>query len=621
MLVYLSTRESFHEDVLSGGIDDIIHDKMKQKLKLSASPSEIRSWRQSLQHIDSIINDFEIPANCGVGIETQIPNTDKRIDFVISGEDENGTSNAIVIELKQWEEAYPTEKPDVVKTYLGGRVRETSHPSYQAWSYAALLKDFNETVYEENIQLKPCAYLHNYIGGGILESDVHQAYLEEAPAFAKADGKELQDFIKEHVRKGDNGNILYQIDNGTIKPSKHLIDSLNSMMEGNREFIMIDEQKVAFENVLYYVNQASESDKHVLIIEGGPGTGKSVVAVNLLVDMISQGKMAQYVTKNAAPRQVYESKLTQSMTKRRFSNLFKGSGSYVNTKPNTFDALLVDEAHRLREKEMLSSGENQVKELIEASKATVFFVDEDQRVTFQDIGTKREIESWAKAYGCQIHYLDLPSQFRCNGSDGYIAWLDFALGVRDTANRDITRLNYDFQVLDSPKELEEKINYCYDEGYTARLLAGYCWEWVSKDDPDQYDFYNPEHHFYKQWNLTEDGPKWIIKEDSINEIGCIHTAQGLELEYVGVIIGNDLLVRDGKVLVDPSARAKTDKSLSGYKKMFKQDKEKAKALAKQIIKNTYKTLMSRGMKGCYIYCTDEETNDYFKRLAEGELVS
>lgn len=200
--------------------------------------------------------------------------------------------------------------------------------------------------------------------------------------------------------------------------------------------LLIDDQKLVFETVLAFAEQSESDVKKVLIVEGGPGTGKSVVAINLLVELTRKKKLVQYVTKNAAPREVYRSKLTGSFKKSHIDNLFKGSGSYHGAEPDCIDVLVVDEAHRLNEKSGMfqNLGENQVKEIIAAAKHSVFFIDEDQRVTWKDIGEKQEIRKWAKHSGATVLELELASQFRCNGSDGYLAWVDNCLQIRKTAN-------------------------------------------------------------------------------------------------------------------------------------------------------------------------------------------
>ncbi|MFA1769887.1 DNA/RNA helicase domain-containing protein [Rufibacter glacialis] len=507
-----------------------------------------------------------------------------------------------------------TDKDAVVKSYVGGGNRELTHPSYQAWSYAALLEGFNETVYQENIQLKPCAYLHNYAEDGVINHAFYSGYIDKAPLFLKSDARKLRDFIKQFVKYGDSSDIMYRIDCGRIKPSKMLADSLASMLKGNQEFVMIDDQKVVYETALSLAKTSNDTNKNVLIVEGGPGTGKSVVAINLLVTLTHLGLLTHYVSKNAAPRTVYASKLTGSMKKTHISNLFKGSGSFLSFEDNSFDALIVDEAHRLNEKSGLYSnlGENQVKEIISASRFSVFFVDENQRVTLNDIGEKSEIRKWATLAGATVSEMELSSQFRCNGSDGYLAWLDDVLQIRETANRQLDGLEYEFKVFDDPNALRELVFEKNKANNKARMVAGYCWKWLSKNDPSQFDVVISEFSFKMRWNLTKDGSLWMVNEESVSEIGCIHTCQGLEVDYIGVVIGPDLIVRDGEVVTVPSARASSDASIRGYKRLLQDDPVNTPSTLDNIIKNTYRTLMTRGMKGCYIYCTDKETADYFK---------
>jgi DUF2075 family protein len=385
-------------------------------------------------------------------------------------------------------------------------------------------------------------------------------------------------------------------------------------MEGNREFHLIDDQKLVYETALRAVNGAQDGHKEVYIVEGGPGTGKSVVAINLLVELTRRGFVVQYVSRNAAPREVYRSKLAGTLRRTRIDNLFRGSGSYVDIEPNTFDALVVDEAHRLNEKSGIygNLGENQISETIRAAKASVFFIDEAQRVTLRDIGTVKAIEELAEAEGAKVTFGRLESQFRCNGSDGYLAWLDDALQVRDTANDDISDLNYEFKVVDSPAALRDMIVDANVANNKSRMVAGYCWDWRSKKDADAFDLEFPEYEFSAQWNLSEDGSLWILKPNSVEQVGCIHTCQGLELDYVGVIIGPDLVVRDGRIVTNGFARSKQDSTIRGFKGMFRKDPEHARVLADEIIKNTYRTLMTRGTKGCYVWSPDDETREYFR---------
>lgn len=616
MLVYTANKMDFMDDVRSNIIETKILEAFKRHLGHSTSESEVASWRNSMMYMSQILVDGRIPNDAGVSIEYKLPQTSKRIDFILTGKGKNKGNTAIIIELKQWTEAKATKKDGIVSTVIGRREREVNHPSYQAWVYSALLEDFNEAVQEENIQLKPCTYLHNCISNDVINDHFYDEYTEKAPAFLRKDAKKLTEFIKQHVKYGDTDNIMYRIDNGKIRPSKNLADKLESLLNGNQEFLMIDDQKIVYETAIDLSNKSTVKDKHVLIVQGGPGTGKSVVAVNLLVEFTKRQLLAQYVTKNSAPRDVYASKLVGSFKKSHINNLFKGSGSYTESEANIFDVLIVDEAHRLNEKSGMfqNLGENQIKEIIASSKFSVFFLDEDQRVTMRDIGENDEIKKWAIKLGVRVHELELQSQFRCNGSDGYLAWVDNSLQIKETANETLSGINYDFKVFDSPNELRDAIYRKNRINNRARLVAGYCWNWISKNDVSLKDITIEEHSFAMKWNLASDGNLWILKPESVSEVGCIHTCQGLEMDYVGVIIGPDFVVRDGRAVVTAEKRAKTDSSIKGYKKLFKMMPDEAQAKAEVIIKNTYRTLMTRGSKGCYIFCTDPETNAYFKEL-------
>ena len=621
MIIYQSDKSGFMDDAFKRDIEEVVLTAFKARTGRTVARNEIRSWKESLLAVAKVLNDESIPGDCGVAIEYGIPQTAKRIDFMLSGQDANDRDELIIVELKQWASARKTEKDGIVRTRFAEGEADTSHPSYQAWSYGSLLSSFNEAVYEGGVHLRPCAYLHNYPSEDRVLTDPFYAQdVEQAPVFLKGETEKqrLRDFIKQHVKRGDRNALLYRIENGRIRPSKGLVDSLTGMLAGVEEFVLVDDQKVVYETALAIANLASEKSKQVVIVEGGPGTGKSVVAINLLVALNGRRLIAKYVTKNAAPRAVFESKLTGTYRKTDISNLFSGSGAFIDTRANVFDALVVDEAHRLNEKSGLyaNKGTHQVAELIGAAKCAVFFIDEDQRIHWKDVGEKSEIVRLARRAGATVTTLVLASQFRCNGSDGYLAWLDSTLGIRTTANEVLGTAEFDFQVFDSPEALREVIVEKNAATNRARMVAGYCWDWKSKRDAHAVDVVVPEHGFGMQWNLTTDGGLWIVAPESVRQIGCIHTCQGLEVDYIGVVVGPDLVVRDGKVVTQPERRSKQDQSIKGYKAMLKADPDAASKKADLIIKNTYRTLMTRGMKGCYVYCTDAETGAYFKeRLA------
>ena len=606
MIVYSGLKSDFmlavEQDSIATEIEENIYNKMHKR----TAQNEFRAWENSLEYMYKVLNDNTIPENSGIAIEYNIPQTSKRVDFIISGYDEKEDPNVIIIELKQWDKVEAVEGQDaLVETIIGRAMRKTVHPSYQAWSYAAMIYDYNQNVQMGNIVLHPCAYMHNYRKGNPekLEQNQYKEYVDDAPIFARGEVSKLRDFIKKSIKIGDNKELLYDIDNGKIKPSKSLQDSIKSMIEGNQEFIMLDEQKVAYEEILHTAFKCmTDLRKRTVIVKGGPGTGKTVVAINLLAKFTNEGLFAQYTSKNSAPRNVYAKKLT-GHKKSSINNMFKGAGSYIEADSNIVDVIICDEGHRLTGKTQLGpkiAGENQIKEIINAGLCSVFFIDESQRVTLADIGTVKEIKKWAEELDSEVSEMELLSQFRCNGSDGYLAWLDDVLEIRDTANFDMADVDYDIRIVDSPNEVRDLIIERNKAHNQSRILAGYCWAWqkAGQNDTNVHDIKIGD--FEMSWNLGNTST-FAIDEDSVNEIGCIHTSQGLEFDYAGVIIGDDMRYEDGHIVTDFTKRASTDQSLKGIKKLYKEDPEFALAEADEIIKNTYRTLMTRGMKGCYVY--------------------
>ncbi|MDD4140862.1 MAG: DUF2075 domain-containing protein [Eubacteriales bacterium] len=618
MIVYTATRQSFMDDTDRDVLVDKICTGFRDRLG-RPHQAEVRAWQNSLGYMYRVLNDRELPADAGVAIEFRLPGTSRRIDFVLSGLDAQQKAAVVIIELKQWEMANAVQGVDgMVETIVGGGLHPVTHPSYQAWSYAAFLKDYNVAVQEQPVSLYPCAYLHNYrrVEQDALLSPQYAFYTEQAPPFMRGEIPALRAFIKRTIRYGDQRQTLYTMDQSQIRPSKSLQDMLVSLLKGNQEFILIDSQKLVYDTALLLAQQAKrERRKAVLVVEGGPGTGKSVVAINLLVKMTQWEMLVHYVTKNAAPRHVYEAKLTGSFQKGRISNLFHTSGAYVDAPANSLDVLVVDEAHRLTDRSGLfrNLGEDQVKEIIEAAWFSVFFIDESQRVTTSDFGSIDKIVAFAGQAQAAVTRMRLDSQFRCNGSDGYVAWLDDVLDIHPATQDTSFRDQYDFRVLDDPAELRDLVFHRNQERNKARLLAGYCWDWPKdrRSNPDHADIDLSPHDFRMSWNL-DNTSTWAIDPESVRQVGCIHTSQGLEFDYVGVIIGHDLRFENGGVITDLTRRAATDQSLKGIKKKLKENPEAALALADEIIKNTYRTLMTRGMKGCYVYCCDRALGEYLK---------
>ena len=367
VIIYQASKKQFLHHALREDIEDVVARHFRGATGHGVGPSEVRAWKHSLLEMAKVLGDEEIPEDAGVAIEYQLPQSSKRIDFIITGEDGSAGTKVIIVELKQWSESRRSDKDAIVWARRGGHAGEVEglHPSYQAWSYAAYLQDFNAAVQDGAMAVQPCGYLHNHPRDGEIDHPHYRDHLQRAPLFLAREREKLQAFIRQHVRHGDRKAALYAIEHGRIRPSRLLMDSVAGLLQGQPEFVLIDDQKIAHEAILQ-ADLRAERHKQVVIVQGGPGTGKSVVAVNLLGTLIARKRNARYVSKNAAPRAVYEAKLTGTFTRSRISNLFSGSGAFVNDPPDSYDTLIVDEAHRLNEKSGLyrNLGENQVWELI-----------------------------------------------------------------------------------------------------------------------------------------------------------------------------------------------------------------------------------------------------------------
>jgi DUF2075 family protein len=391
------------------------------------------------------------------------------------------------------------------------------------------------------------------------------------------------------------------------------------MLQGHPEFVLLDEQKTAYETILRNSRDVQKGGKKVLIVKGGPGTGKSVISINALATLTAERLNVKYVTANAAPRDVFQAKLKGLLKGDSVKHLFSGSGSYTESKKNSMDVLIVDEAHRLRMKSGMfrNMGESQAKEIIHTAKLSIFFIDEAQKVTWSDVGEISRIKAYAAEQDADVELLELTSQFRCGGSDDYMAWLDDALGLQDVPENYFTRDKFDFRIIDSASELHELVREKNRINNRSRIVAGYCWNWVSKKDSKAFDIEFPQDGYKARWNLASYGNEWIMNPNSVEEVGCIHTCQGLEVDFVGVIIGADLKMEGGQLATNPQGRAKSDKSLNGYVGESKINPEVANAKADELIRNTYRTLMSRGMKGCYVYFVDPQVKKYFESKLPG----
>lgn len=612
MIAYSENLKTFKQHIENNEIVD----RIIEKLGFNVGASEQRAFKVSLGEMYKVLNKTDLPSDVQIGIEYRIPITSRRIDFIVSGSD-GENDNLVIVELKQWDRVTKTDMLGVIM--LGNQ--EHIHPSWQAFSYASTIKHFNEAVEKNNIQLHPCAFLHDYKAKYLdhLVAPIYSDAISAAPVFIETDYDKLRNFIQKYIKYPSKKNLLYEIENGKIRPSKMLVDALANMLNNNEEYVLIDEQKIVLEKLYKLVTEKNKGRKRVIIVEGGAGTGKSVIAIDLLARLITKkGYTAFYVSKSSYVRENYYAKLTRNVNRYSYlRTLFKGSGSFIDSKQDEFDCLIVDEAHRLTARTKLGPfyrGENQVKEIIHASKNTVFFIDSKQQIDIKDIGSIEEIEKWADYYGAEVYKGDafkLVSQFRCSGSDEYMAWVDSVL-YNEPFEQSYTEVDYDIKVFDNILDMANEIKKI-NHNNKARIISGDVFPWISRNDKSQIDIHI--YGFSAQWNKTK---AFATDPKSIDEVGCIHTTQGMEFEYVGLIIGDDLRYVNGKIITDYT---KHPPGATEFKRPYKHAILPEDGLIiDRLIRNTYRVLLTRGQKGCYIYCMDKNLSEYIKkRLQELKL--
>ena len=613
MILYSSNAIDFRRAVDDNSITEKIEASFIHAFGKHPAPGERQAWNNSMPFMETIVRNSQVADDCGILIEFTIPTSSKRIDFIIAGQNRKNENNFVILELKQWDNAEATDRENVVVAYVSRRKRDMAHPSYQAWSYQQMLDDMNTAIHSNSIHSFSCCYLHNY-----KEKDPEPLLLPQyssivgkTPIYFKDDIKKLQDFLKQHVGNGKGMDILHQIENGKIKPSKKLMEHVASVFKGNREYTLIDEQKVAYETVLSLSKKFDK--KRTIIVRGGPGTGKSVISINVMGRLIESGLNAKFVAPNAAFRSMMFEKLVAGVPgeKGRMKNLFSGSMQFYNTPANFFDVLVVDEAHRLKDHNAYQyKGKNQVEDIINASKISVFFIDDAQRIRPEDIGSVAEVKRVAANFDSKVYEVTLQAQFRCSGAEGFINWLDTALQLRDTGNfSGWDKEAFDFRIIDDPNILLRLIKEKNHGRTTARMLAGFAWPWTDETSGNRNGEINdvviPEYGFAMPWNSRASRELWAINPEGENQVGCIHTSQGLEFDYVGVLVGADL-----KYDID---NRRVTASYNDYKDFpgRKGLKDKPQKLT-ELVCNIYKTLMSRGIRGCYIFCVDANLQSHFK---------
>lgn len=559
----------------------------------------------------------------GVILEYQLPMTSKRLDCMICGTNESGQDNAVIVELKQWEKCTNSNGQNEVSTWVGGAHRDVLHPSVQVGQYKLYLEDTHTAFYSEAdlVRLDACVYLHNYspVGVDVLFDEKFKQALDSYPLFAAGDVEVFKKYLGKRLKNGQGMRVLEKVEESYYRPSKKLMDHVGNIIKGKSEYVLLDEQLIVYDKVFAEAKSGFHDNKQtVIIVKGGPGTGKSVIAINLMADLLLQGFNAHYATGSKA--------FTETLRKiigTRGSAQFKYFNSYTNATANEIDVLIADEAHRIRTtsnsrftRKDKKSTLSQIDELLHVSKVAVFLIDDHQVVRPNEIGSTDYIKTQAEKNGSQIYEYELEAQFRCSGSEAFVNWINNTLGIKRTANV-LWESNepFDFKIFPSPQSLEDAIREKASQGHSARLAAGFCWPWSEpnpdgtlKDDVIIGDYRRP-------WDAKPDARKlapgippaslWAHDPNGINQIGCVYTAQGFEFDYAGVIVGTDLIYDFDKQAWEGHPERSSDSMV-----------KRAKTDFLKFVQNTYRVLLTRGLKGCYVHFLDKDTERFFRSRIE-----
>ncbi|MDD5638564.1 MAG: DUF2075 domain-containing protein [Candidatus Pacebacteria bacterium] len=611
MILYEGTIRKFNEDVMQNCIADRVAERYKLYYKKNPSDSEYKSWAISLAILNNSFHFASLKDNYII-VEYELPYSSRRIDVLLFGYSLNEEENIVMLELKQWsnQSIKDAETEGNVIVNYGQFKKEQPHPALQVQGYYFGLKDFLKIFQEKKSpKLSASAYLHNYSKNknAILFAPEFSGLIKAFPLFAKEDVVELGKYLKRRLY-GGKGQIIYErFAKSQIMPSKKLLDHAGEMIKKQQVFNLIDEQIAAYNAIIYKAKQLSKTEKKsVIIIKGGPGTGKSVIALECMGELLRQGKKVMHATGSSA--------FTNTLRKIvgvRAKNLFKFFNSFITTEPNSFDVLICDEAHRIRESSVnrytpkeRKTDLPQVDELLRIAKLNIFFLDEYQIVRPSEVGNILMLKKAAKRFGVDdknIIEFELKTQFRCSGSDAYLQWLDNILDIRDTEMKEFDT-KMEFRIFDNPSKMMLEIrNRNKEKLNSARIVAGFCWPWSNpKEDGSLVDDVQIG-NFKMPWEKKDQFWKWATDNSGMEQVGTVYTSQGFEFDYIAVIFGNDLVFDQtrNKWIAVPE---------NSYDTQIKRNNPHLL----QHLQHVYRVLMSRAHKGVYVYFMNKSTEDYFR---------
>jgi len=612
----------FVRDTVRNQIADKLSAAFFTYYRYRPSPGEVNSWRNSLRAMAQVI-EYAGLNDHGIMLEYQLPLTSRRLDCLVCGTDQSRAEQAVIVELKQWDRCTPSAAEKLVRSWVGGREREVLHPSVQVGQYQQYLEDTHSAFYEGNspVRLNACSYLHNYFAptDDPIRAEKFGDALKNYPLFDADEVDSLQGYLKFRLDGGQGRPVLDRIEESRYRPSRKLMDYVAETIKRRSPWVLLDEQLVVFERILATVDQIRRTRrKQVVLVHGGPGTGKSVIAINLLGELLRKGYNAHYATGSRAfTETLWEVIGARSRPVLRYFN------SYGTADFDSVDILICDESHRIRETsnsrftpKARRTSQPQLREILNAAKVSVFFIDDKQVVRPNEIGSSSYIRQMAADLGCDLAEHELEVQFRCAGSDGFVNWVDNTLGIARTANVLWDGADgFDFRILDSPQALEAEIRKKASEGLSARVAAGFCWKWSDprpdgtlEDDVVIGGYRRPWDAKPGDWKLAPGIPSaslWATDPNGIEQVGCVYNIQGFELDYVGVIWGKDLVYRFDHGGWVGNKKESADQVVKRSKERFV-----------ELVKNTYRVLLSRGLKGCFVHFLDKETDNFIRSRME-----
>lgn len=593
-------------------LEERLAEQMKHSTGRFPSPGERRSWCRSLPVIAAELVDAD-RAGVEMLVEFQLPLTSKRADVVLAGVDRrSGRPAYVVVELKQWTEAERFEESEDLVLVGGYGSRPVTHPSRQVSGYVDYLTDFTATLADEAHAVRGIAYLHNATDHGVGDL-LAVSGSPDGRLFTGQRRGELRDFLRDVFAPSSGAEAADRLLGSAIRPSRQLMAVAAEEVQRREMFTLLDEQKDAYNFVLHAVGKAARSNtKTAVIISGGPGSGKSVIALSLMGELSRQGRTVIHATGSQSFTQTLRK--VAAARNPRVRKTFLYFNSFMTMEANSLECVILDEAHRIRETSVnrytraeMRTGRAQIDELMSVARTPVFLLDQYQVVRPGEMGTVADIRAAAAARGIDVMQIDLDDQFRCGGSLQFIQWVEGLLGLGGaSAYRWEGDDHFSIEVMESPQELEAWLAAKQADGFGPRLSAGYCWPWSDPRPDGSLVSDVAIGDWSRPWNLKGDravlgappASLWATDPAGFGQVGCIYTAQGFEYDFAGVIIGPDLVWRSGAWRINRGANK--DPALRTQSHVPDADFDR-------LVRNVYKVLLTRGMQGVGIYSPDEET--------------